>query len=338
MGQQFGLGLADLGKAHLQHLSNALMVLLPRAPQQGLIGRVLDQGMLEEVRRLGRQTLLIQELRLHQLLQPLSQGPLVPWRDGLQQLVGKLAPQRRPELCQAFHRGQAVQPRHQRVVQRGRNRQRGEEPGQLIALGLLLEQAGLQHHLRQLFDKQRHPIGLGHDLLDDLRGQGLAVGDLADHLHGLALGQPVQRDLGEVRAPRPGRAEVGPKGPQRQDAGGGALIDQEGEQLQGGRIDPVQVFHHKEHRLLGGNAQQDRQQGVQGLLLLLLGRHGQGRIVSVSGRERSAAKRGTASASGRPYCTRNPSSLRSFCCGDSSRSKRSATRSSRSIMGYKAVC
>ena len=101
----------------------------------------------------------------------------------------------------------------------------------------------------------------------------------AGHLGGLAPRQARQRHLGEVRAPRPGGAEVGTKGQQRQDAGGGALIDQEAEQLQRGRIDPVQVFHDEEHRLLGGDAQQDRQEGVQGLLLLLLGRYSQGGIV-----------------------------------------------------------
>ena len=50
----------------------------------------------------------------------------------------------------------------------------------------------------------------------------------------------------------------------------------------------MQVFHDKEHRLLRGDAQQDRQQGVQGLLLLLLGRHGQGGIVR---RQREGEKR-----------------------------------------------
>jgi hypothetical protein len=65
MRQQLGLSLDNLGKAHLQYLSNALMVLLPGAPQQGLVGRVLDQRMLEAVGRLGRQLLLVQELRLH---------------------------------------------------------------------------------------------------------------------------------------------------------------------------------------------------------------------------------------------------------------------------------
>ena len=197
----------------------------------------------------------------------------------MQQLIGKLAPQRGRELRQALHRRQAVQPRHQRVVQGGRNRQGRQGTGQAVAVLALLEQAGLQHHLGQFLDKQGHAIGLGHDLLDHLRWQGFTVGHLADHLRGLAPRQPGHRHLGEVRAPRPWRTEVRTKGAQRQDAGGGALIDQEAEKLQRGRIDPVQVFHDKEHGLLRGDAQQDRQQGVQRLLLLLLGRHGQGGIV-----------------------------------------------------------
>jgi len=69
-GQQFGLGLSGLWKANLQHLGNPLVVLLAGAPQQGLIGGLLDQRMLEDVRRLRWQPLLVQELRLHELVQP----------------------------------------------------------------------------------------------------------------------------------------------------------------------------------------------------------------------------------------------------------------------------
>src|SRR5215831_2585272 len=112
---------------------------------------------------------------------------------------------------------------------------------------------------------------------------------LPSQLGGLPTRQARQRHLGEVRASPPGRTEVGTKGEQRQDAGGGALIDQQAEKFQRGRIDPVQVFHDKEHRLLGGDAQQDRQEGVQGLLLLLLRRYGQGSIVS---RQREGEERG----------------------------------------------
>jgi hypothetical protein len=42
-------------------------------------------------------------------------------------------------LRQALHRCQAIQPRHQRVVQRGWNRQRGQGTYQLIPLRPLLE-------------------------------------------------------------------------------------------------------------------------------------------------------------------------------------------------------
>ena len=54
MGQQFGLCLGRLRKLGLQDLRNVLVVLLPCTLQQRLVGRVLDQGMLEDVHRLWR--------------------------------------------------------------------------------------------------------------------------------------------------------------------------------------------------------------------------------------------------------------------------------------------
>ena len=169
----------------------------------------------------------------------------------MQQRVGKLAPQGGPELRQRLHRGQAIQPCHQGVVQRGGNRQRRQGTGELVAVLPFLEQPGLQHHLGQLLDKQRHAIGLGHDLRHDLGGQGLAVCDPPDHLCRLVMRQARQRELGEVRAPRPGRGELGAKGQQRQDTRRGTLVEEEREQLQRGGIGPVQIFPDTEHRLLG---------------------------------------------------------------------------------------
>ena len=64
LGGEFRLGLADLGEARLQHVGNALMVLLAGTAEQRLIGRLLDEGMLEEVGRLRRPP-LVQQLRLH---------------------------------------------------------------------------------------------------------------------------------------------------------------------------------------------------------------------------------------------------------------------------------
>ncbi len=78
MRQQLRLRLAERRKSRLQHLGNVLMVPLSGAPQQGLIGGFLDQSVLEKVRRLRWQALLIQELRVYELLQPTPQGALVP--------------------------------------------------------------------------------------------------------------------------------------------------------------------------------------------------------------------------------------------------------------------
>jgi hypothetical protein len=64
-GQQLGLGLADLGKARLQHLGNVPMVPLAGTLEQGLIGGFLDQRVLEDIRGLRRDTQLVQEFRRH---------------------------------------------------------------------------------------------------------------------------------------------------------------------------------------------------------------------------------------------------------------------------------
>src|SRR5262245_22389202 len=63
--QQFELYLGRLGKLLGKYLRNALMVLLPCALEERLIGGLLDQGMLEEVSRLRWQPLLVEELCLH---------------------------------------------------------------------------------------------------------------------------------------------------------------------------------------------------------------------------------------------------------------------------------
>jgi hypothetical protein len=60
--QQFRLGLHRLGKLRLQHVRNALVILLTCTLQQRLIRGILNEGMLEEVRRLRQESPLIQQL------------------------------------------------------------------------------------------------------------------------------------------------------------------------------------------------------------------------------------------------------------------------------------
>jgi len=71
MRYQLRLRLDGLGEAIREHLRNLAVILLPGALEERLIGRVLNEGMLEEIVGLWPQTPLIHQLRLHQLLQPM---------------------------------------------------------------------------------------------------------------------------------------------------------------------------------------------------------------------------------------------------------------------------
>ena len=46
----------------------------------------------------------------------------------------------------------------------------------------LVDQPGFQDHLDELFDEQRHPIGLGDHLLKDLRRERLTVCEVGHEL------------------------------------------------------------------------------------------------------------------------------------------------------------
>ena len=77
-------------------------------------------------------------------------------------------------------------------------------------------------------------------------------------------------------ARRPRRHELRTTGHERQQAHGRHLIEQEAEPLQRRGIGPVQVFPHRQHRLLLGLRPQPGEQHGLGLLLLALGTTGQG--------------------------------------------------------------
>jgi hypothetical protein len=66
MRQQLRLRLSRVGKPLRQHLGQALMVLLPRAPEQRLIRGILDERMLKGIGCLWWYTSLVDNLRLDQ--------------------------------------------------------------------------------------------------------------------------------------------------------------------------------------------------------------------------------------------------------------------------------
>ena len=78
VGQQFGPCFDDLWESGFQCIGDALVVLLARALEQRLVGGLLDQCVLEAVRRLWRAALLVQELGGHQLFETLANDVVGP--------------------------------------------------------------------------------------------------------------------------------------------------------------------------------------------------------------------------------------------------------------------
>ena len=70
--QQLGLYRRHLSKLPLQGLSNPLVIVLTRAPQQRGIGRLLDQCMLEDIRGLCAYTPLVQQFGVDEAPQILA--------------------------------------------------------------------------------------------------------------------------------------------------------------------------------------------------------------------------------------------------------------------------
>ena len=167
--------------------------------------------------------------------------------------------------------GKRIQPGQEQLLQRdGQGAHRGRS-----AAG-----SGLgEHHAGQLLDEEGNAFRPPHQELDCFRGQIWPIpGEPLHHLGGFLRGEPVQHEPVEARMPPPGEPQLGALAqhqthPRQLDA-----LLQEVEQLQGGRVGPVQILQDEEQgarRCLPGDSrrqpQQEGGQQLQGVLPLLLG-------------------------------------------------------------------
>jgi hypothetical protein len=104
------------------------------------------------------------------------------------------------------------------------------------------------------------------------------AGHVADHAVGLAAGQPVQGQHGQMGARGPGRLERGSRREHGEQGRRRRLLDQEAQELQRRGIDPVQVFDDEQRGLVAGPREHHRQQGLERPLPLALGAHRERRI------------------------------------------------------------
>ena len=176
---------------------------------------------------------------------------------------------------------EAVEARHERIVQRGRDRERRQGACELQAVADVAHQARLDQRLRQLLDEQRHAIGPSPDLLDGLRRQRPAAGDQLDQRLDLPADKAIERQRRDVRVPHPQRQSVGPSGHDQQHRQPGDALDERVEQLPGGGIEPLRVLEDHQHRLPPGQGFEVPEQRIEDAPLLLLRRQAQERMAFV---------------------------------------------------------
>ena len=138
----------------------------------------------------------------------------------------------------------------------------------------------LQDEPGQLLSEQRHSIGALHDCIDELGRQRGACHHPRDHLPGVTVVEAIKRNLGVMRAHRPGRVELGPRRTEQHQRRGRCLLDQGLRKLQCGRVDPVEILHRHHRRLHPGQVEDPgRQVGQQPLAPLVGCEHQRGVFV-----------------------------------------------------------
>ena len=121
--QQLRLALGNLGELAFEGFGDTGVKCASRLAQQRAIGRVLHQGMLEQVGRMRRHTLPEQQTSRNETVQRRSE-----FRPGFayhrsQEGMRELPPDRRADLRHLLGRAEPIEPRHQRSVQTCRDRQ-----------------------------------------------------------------------------------------------------------------------------------------------------------------------------------------------------------------------
>ena len=113
MGDEFRLGRRDRRELIAQGIGDLPVQDLPPALEQGFVGRVLNQRVLEGVARIGRRAGAEQQLDFFELRQCGAQCRLVAAGDRAQQRVGEFPADRGADLRDLLDRRQPVEARRQ---------------------------------------------------------------------------------------------------------------------------------------------------------------------------------------------------------------------------------
>ncbi len=111
----------------------------------------------------------------------------VPWRDGLQYLVGELPSDHGAKLPYVFRKIQMINTRHERILQRWRNCDRRQWTRQLVVIFALPENAGLKDTFGHFFNEKWHAIGRAAQVLHHLVREMFSACVPCHHLGGIVM-------------------------------------------------------------------------------------------------------------------------------------------------------
>src|SRR5215510_8963975 len=106
--QQLRLRFRCVRKLRHQHFCYTTMIALSRAPEEGLVGSILDERMLKGVCCLWRYTSLVDNLCLDQAVKFVLERPVVELRHRLEQCIRELSANRGTKLSDHFGGQQPV--------------------------------------------------------------------------------------------------------------------------------------------------------------------------------------------------------------------------------------
>jgi hypothetical protein len=238
--------------------------------EQGVIGDVLDDRMLEDELQLGDESRLVDEFMVLQDPE-VALHPRGRLRDPSQQLQAEFAADDGGGLDRALHGLiQAVDPGPDDVLHSPRQLD-PRRPRRPPAFARTRENAALGEGVRDFLDEQRVPLGLAHDPANDLGRDVARPEQRAYHGCRLGLGEHVEVQLGEVGLVGPADRVAGSVGGYEEHGQAGQALDQERAVVLGRLVDPVDVLDDQYERPALHACHRERAEGLERLLAFLPG-------------------------------------------------------------------
>ena len=163
---QLRLARSDFRKLGFQDFRNAGVQPTSALAKKSAVGRILHQGMFEQVSRVRRYALPKQQPGPYQTVKSRLQRSFLLARHRSQQGMRELSPNHRSDLRNLLCRTKPIKPRHQRGVEACGNGQRRRRNRRNRPLGVV-RTARLKYRLGHFLDEQWNAIGALHDVLPD---------------------------------------------------------------------------------------------------------------------------------------------------------------------------